>query len=92
MRIEVVFLSKELEFIAEVDVPDSSSVREAIDQSGLLERYKKFSPDNHQVGIFGKVVTYDTVLKPNDRVEIYQALQMNPMEARRIRAQKKVAD
>lgn len=47
------------------------------------------SPPSYGVGIFGKKVSLDAWVQPGDRVEIYQALQIDPKEARRQRASKK---
>lgn len=44
------------------------------------------------VGIFGKKVSLDTQVHPGDRVEIYQALKIDPKEARRQRASQKSKD
>lgn len=44
---------------------------------------------SESVGIFGKKVSLDTQVYPGDRVEIYQALKIDPKEARRQRASKK---
>lgn len=47
------------------------------------------TPPLHGIGIFGKKVGLDTLVQPGDRVEIYQALQIDPKEARRQRASRK---
>ena len=38
-----------------------------------------------RVGIFGRVMEADTVLRDGDRVEIYRPLEADPKEARRAR-------
>lgn len=45
-----------------------------------------FDPAQHQVGIFGKKKTPDTVLRDGDRVELYRPLLADPKESRRRRA------
>ena len=40
------------------------------------------------IGIFGKRVTLDKILKEGDRIEIYRPLIRDPKEARRLRAKK----
>jgi len=42
------------------------------------------------VGIFGKRVDAGTVLTDGDRIEIYRALRLDPKEARRRRALRKL--
>ena len=68
-------------------VPSQTSVLQAIQQSGILERYPEINLSENSVGIFGNVATLNQVLQDKDRVEIYRSLQMNPMEARRLRAE-----
>lgn len=45
-----------------------------------------FDPALHQVGIFGKKKSLDTVLRDGDRVELYRPLLADPKESRRRRA------
>ncbi|MEB0134546.1 RnfH family protein [Actimicrobium sp. CCC2.4] len=42
--------------------------------------------DQHRLGIFSKLKTPETVLRAQDRVEIYRPLQADPKDARRKRA------
>jgi putative ubiquitin-RnfH superfamily antitoxin RatB of RatAB toxin-antitoxin module len=42
-----------------------------------------------EVGIFGKPASLDTALNEGDRIELYQPLRIDPMEARRRRAEKR---
>lgn len=49
-----------------------------------------FDPAIHQVGIFAKKKTPDTVLREGDRVELYRPLLADPKETRRRRAGNKV--
>ncbi len=69
-----------------VKLPPSSSVLTAIQQSGILEKYKEINLERNKVGIFGQLVKLDQTLHDNDRIEIYRPLQVDPMEARRHRA------
>lgn len=63
------------------------TVANAIEQSNLLQTH----PDllDMTVGIFARIVSLDTLLKPGDRVEIYRPLLISPMEKRRQRAKQK---
>lgn len=64
---------------------DGSTVLDALNQSGLLEKHTDISLEKNKVGIFGEIVSLETVLNENDRVEVYRPLKMEPMEARRLR-------
>lgn len=63
----------------EFDVADGTRLGEALRQSGLA-----FDPAL-KVGIWGRVVPLDTLLRDRDRIEIYRPLTVDPKEARRLR-------
>ena len=69
-----------------VKLPPNTSVLTAIQQSGILDKYKEIYLEHNKVGIFGQLVKLDQTLHDNDRIEIYRPLQIDPMEARRHRA------
>ena len=51
-------------------VPSQTSVLQAIQQSGILERYPEINLSENSVGIFGNAATLNQVLQDKDRVEI----------------------
>ena len=61
-----------------VEVPDGSSIQEAIDRSGVLAQFPEIDLTQQKVGVFGKVVSLDTTLVEGDRVEIYRPLTADP--------------
>lgn len=63
------------------------TVANALEQSGLLKLYPELT--TMSIGIFARIVSLDTVLKPGDRVEVYRPLLISPMEKRRQRAKQK---
>ena len=87
MKVEVVYVNSFGEFVVIVDVPESACVKDAIIKSGLLEKHPEISLHTNQVGIFSSITSLDAPLKLNDRVEIYRPLKMDPMQARRLRAE-----
>lgn len=87
MRVEVVYITRKEEFIRTIEISKGATVGHLICSSGLLESHAEISLEQTKFGIYGKVVPIDTVLQDGDRVEIYQSLLMNPMEARRLRAE-----
>lgn len=72
--------------LIKIEVSESTTVQRAIHMSGILKKYDDINLTSQNVGIFGKVVKLDRILQENDRVEIYRPLQIDPMEARRLRA------
>jgi putative ubiquitin-RnfH superfamily antitoxin RatB of RatAB toxin-antitoxin module len=61
-----------------IEVPDASTVRDAIELSGILKKFPHLDLETMQVGIFGKVTQLDTPLKPGNRVEIYRGITADP--------------
>lgn len=61
-----------------IEVPDDATVQQAIEQSGILNKFPQIDLETYKVGIFGKVAELDAALKPGDRVEIYRAITADP--------------
>jgi putative ubiquitin-RnfH superfamily antitoxin RatB of RatAB toxin-antitoxin module len=89
MRIEVAYALPEKQVIIALNLHPGSQVLQAIDSSGILQRFPEINMAQAKVGIFGKVVSLDTVLQPGDRVEIYRPLLIDPKQARRQKALEK---
>jgi hypothetical protein len=89
MQFEVVYPLPEEQIIFNVKSDNRITIREAIVRSGVLDKYPKIDINNIQVGIYGDEKPLDTILEDQDRVEIYRPLTISPIEARRIRAEKK---
>lgn len=60
-----------------IDVPDDSTVLDAIERSGVLQRFD-IDLETQKVGIFGKVTKLENALKEGDRVEIYRPITADP--------------
>lgn len=69
----------------EVRLADDARVSDALRASGLLGRHPQIDLAAQRVGVWGKVVALDAPLRDRDRVEVYRALTVDPMEARRLR-------
>lgn len=69
-----------------VELPENSTVIEAIEKSGILQIFSEIDLEQAGFGIFGKIVEVDQILHDQDRVEIYRPLATDPMQARRMRA------
>lgn len=61
-----------------IEVPDETTVEQAIAQSGILQKFPQIDLAQCKVGIFGKAAELDAALKPGDRVEIYRAITADP--------------
>lgn len=88
MRIEVVYALPDRHDVSELELPAGSTVHEAVQASGIARRHPGI--DLSRFGIFGRLVAADAPLADGDRVEIYRPLALDPKEARRERAKKRL--
>ncbi len=95
MNITVAYALPHKQTLEEMDVPDGTTVEEAISMSHLLEKHPEIDLPAHKVGVLGKLVTMKTGLRDGDRVEIYRSLPKKARDAHamddkkvRIRARK----
>jgi putative ubiquitin-RnfH superfamily antitoxin RatB of RatAB toxin-antitoxin module len=89
MQIEVVYALPGRQVLRRVSLPEGSTVEDAVRASGLPAEFPEIDPA--RVGIYGKSVPPDTILRDGDRVELYRPLKADPKEIRRARAAKKRA-
>lgn len=75
MIVEIIYARADEVFSERVELPEQSTVKSAIACSGLLQRHPEIDWRNNRIGIYGKLVSDDTPLQDNDRVEIYRPLQ-----------------
>lgn len=78
MQIGVAYSEPGNQLWLNIEVPDDSSVQAAIERSGILKQCPHIDLAVQKVGIFGKLVKLDAVLRPGDRIEIYRAIIADP--------------
>lgn len=89
IRVQVCYARPDLQLVRELAVPQGTTLRSAIQQSGVLRDAPEIDLSVCRIGIYGKLKTLDTVLREHDRVEVYRPLMADPKESRRKRAVKK---
>jgi hypothetical protein len=87
IRVEVVYALPREQVLLDVQVPQGSTVEEAIKLSGILQKYPAIDLASNKVGIFAKLSKLDVVVRDKDRIEIYRPLIADPKEVRRKRAE-----
>lgn len=92
IRIEVAYALPDEQVLLSLNVPDGTTAMQAVEQSGLLERFPDIELSRNELGIFGRVTEKDRVLQAGDRVEIYRPLIADPKEVRRQRAKRKIEE
>ncbi len=86
ISVEVVYALRHQQKLVTVVLPEGSTVRQAIERSGLLEEFPEIDLGKNKLGIWNKLAKADAVLRDQDRVEIYRPLIADPKEVRRQRA------
>jgi putative ubiquitin-RnfH superfamily antitoxin RatB of RatAB toxin-antitoxin module len=84
MRVEVVYALPHGQERLLLEMRARSTVQDAIRASGLLARHPEMAVG--RIGVWGRAVTPQTLLRDRDRVEIYRPLMADPKEIRRKRA------
>lgn len=90
MVVEVAYALPHKQKIVTLNVPEGTSMLDAVRQSGMDQHFPELDLNNVPVGIFGKAVPKpaERVLQPGERVEIYRPLIADPKEVRKQRAAK----
>lgn len=87
LEIEVIYGLPDKQMLKKLNVQNGCTAREAVCQSGLDEIFSELDLQTAPLGIFGKSVKDETLLRDKDRIEIYRPLLIDPKEARRKRVQ-----
>jgi putative ubiquitin-RnfH superfamily antitoxin RatB of RatAB toxin-antitoxin module len=78
MHIGVAYADKFDRLWLKLEVPDGSTVEQAIEHSGMLKRFPDIDLETQRVGIFGKLAKLNSPVKDGDRVEIYRDITADP--------------
>ncbi len=78
MNVGVAYADKFKQTWLKLEVPDASTVLEAIEHSGMLTQYPEINLSVQKVGIFGKVTKLDVKINEGDRIEIYRNITADP--------------
>jgi putative ubiquitin-RnfH superfamily antitoxin RatB of RatAB toxin-antitoxin module len=78
MQIGIAYSEPGQQIWLNIEVPDTATVQEAIDRSGILKQFPHIDLSAQKVGVFGKLAKLDAALRPGDRVEIYRAIICDP--------------
>jgi len=78
MQIAVAYSDPAQQTWLRIEVPEDSTVEQAIIKSGILRQFPDIDLEAQTVGIFGKQTKLDAGLKPGDRIEIYRGITADP--------------
>ena len=83
MKIGVVYALPSRQSWLSIDVAEGTTVRAAIEKSGILHQFPEIDLETQKVGIFGKATTLDTILEEGARIEIYRPITVDPKTVKR---------
>lgn len=86
IQVEIVYGLARMQKVVSLAVPEGTTVRDAIERSGLLSEFPEIDLAKNKLGIWNKLTKPDTALRDKDRIEIYRPLIADPKEVRRQRA------
>ena len=86
IRVQVTYALPERQDIVTVELPEGATAQQAVEASGLLQKYPDIDLAKNKLGVFARLVKADQALRDRDRVEIYRPLIADPKEVRRQRA------
>ena len=90
MKVGVVYATPGRQAWLTIDMPDGSTVQQAIDKSGILAQFPEIDLGQQNVGIQGKLVALDAMVEDGARIEIYRPITADPKTVHR-RAQEGTA-
>ena len=88
IAIEVAFALPKRQTLLSLQVPVGSSIRQAIERSGILASFPEIDLAVNKVGIWSRTAKLDEQVNEGDRIEIYRPLVADPKDMRRRRAEK----
>ncbi|HQR04703.1 MAG: RnfH family protein [Proteobacteria bacterium] len=86
IHVEVVYALPARQDLVRLKLRSGATLRQAVESSGLLQKYPGIDIENGRFGIFSKLSKPDTELRDRDRIEIYRPLIADPKEVRKQKA------
>jgi len=87
LRVSVVAALPDRQKVIELELPEGSTVADAIEAARIAERYPELA--QAVPGIWSKKRSRETKLRDGDRVELYRALVADAKQMRRARVRRK---
>lgn len=95
IAVSVVYARPDTQQQINLQLPLGSSAKQAVEASGLLAQWPEIDLDHNRIGVHARILDgrvnpspQDYVLQHLDRVEIYRPLQIDPKQARLLRAER----
>lgn len=86
IKVEVIYAEPRRYELVQIELATGSTLQHALEASGLLQKFPEIDLATVGLGIYGKITKANTLLRANDRIEIYRSLIADPKEIRKRRA------
>ncbi len=91
IKIEVVYINEFLKFHKAFTTIEGIKIKKFFEEIELNNIIPNYCKKNNRIGIYGKLVTDNYILKDKDRVEIYEPVIIDPkIKRKKLTARKKV--
>lgn len=81
--VEIVFALPDQQLLRSIAVESGTTVADVVAKSDVNSAFPGHEIDHLAIGIWGREVGRDQIVKEGDRIEIYRPLEIDPREARR---------
>lgn len=88
LRVEVVFALPDKATSLTINVPEGTTVYDAVISSKIADQCTEIDLANLSLGVWNRTCKQDKLVSDGDRIEIYRPLIADPKESRRRRAEK----
>jgi uncharacterized protein len=78
MNVGVAYADKFKQVWLKLEVPDGSTVQQAIEHSGILKQFPEIDLTAQKVGVFGKLTKLNAKVTEGERIEIYREITADP--------------
>lgn len=85
IQVTIAYVDHQHQLLIPVKVPKNTTIKEAIECSGICQQGATIDLDHLAVGIFGRLKTLENIVQHDDRIELYRPLVFDPKDARRRR-------
>ena len=86
INVDVCYALATKQEIVRLTLPEGASLQQALEASGLLAKFPEIDTKKNKFGIWNKLSKLDSLLRNQDRIEIYRPLIADPKEVRKQRA------
>lgn len=87
VHVQVVCATRDRHVLRSVDVEPLCTIADAVRISGVLDEFPQLDPHEIAFAVYGKAAPGTQWVCEGDRIELLRALEVDPREARRRRAQ-----